>query len=122
MNSSEYACTAAPNQIGGSCIQPKYQQHRLIIDLGLPLDAGGDQLNNVPDTLNLMPADEGRLSAIISHAHIDHYGLARNLPAETEIYIGKATRRLFRPASRLSASLTSGCKVKLFWQTVRLLA
>ena len=84
------------NQIGGSCIQPKYQQHRLIIDLGLPLDAGSGQLNNVPDTLNLMPADEGRLSAIISHAHIDHYGLAHHLPAETEIYIGKAAQRIMK--------------------------
>ena len=32
------------NQIGGSCAELKYKQHRLIIDLGLPLDAAGSQL------------------------------------------------------------------------------
>ena len=32
------------NQIGGSCAELKYKQYRLIIDLGLPLDAAGSQL------------------------------------------------------------------------------
>ena len=66
------------NQIGGSCAELKYKQHRLIIDLGLSLDAAGSQLENFPDTLNLMPEGEERLSAIISHAHIGHYGFSHH--------------------------------------------
>lgn len=84
------------NQIGGSCAELKYKQHRLIVDLGLPLDAAGSQLENFPDTLNLMPEGEERLSAIVSHAHIDHYDLAHHLPAETEIYIGKVAQRIIQ--------------------------
>ncbi len=72
------------NQIGGSCAELKYKQHRLIVDLGLPLDAAGSQLENLPDTLNLMLEGEERLSAIISHAHIDHYSLAHHFPAKKQ--------------------------------------
>ena len=36
------------NQIGGSCVEVESQGNRLLIDLGLPLDAEGDPRQFLP--------------------------------------------------------------------------
>lgn len=77
-------------EIGGTCVEIESQGKRLVLDVGLPLDASD------PDELPLHPVkgfeapDESLLGVVISHPHQDHYGLAHRLPEETTFLIGKA--------------------------------
>ncbi len=75
-------------QIGGSCLEIEHESKRLIIDLGLPLDSG---LNDTP-----LPAVKGLvdytpdlLGLVISHSHLDHYGLAAKISPQVPIFIGE---------------------------------
>ncbi len=81
-------------QIGGTCIELAADGDRIILDFGLPL-------NGDPSDLNLAPgicSDDLR-AVVISHPHIDHYGLLHHLPTETPIAIGSAARRIVQAAA-----------------------
>lgn len=91
-------------EIGGTCVEIESQGKRLVLDVGLPLDAPD------PDEVPLHPIkgffspDASLLGVVISHPHQDHYGLAHRLPQETPFLIGKvaevilAAAALFSPA------------------------
>jgi ribonuclease J len=86
------------DQIGGNCIEICAGDHRLILDVGLPLDAPKDAIGLLPKTLDRdLPA-----SILISHPHQDHYGLLDETPEHWAVYSGEATEKLIR----LTASLT----------------
>lgn len=86
-------------QIGGSCVELKYKQQRLLIDLGLPLDAEDNQQSALAPSLNLSEQSEDELAVIISHPHIDHYGLAHHLPQDIPVYMGKAAKAIVKASS-----------------------
>lgn len=85
-------------QIGGSCIEiAAANGERLILDAGRPLDSPHDAAGLLPATLDLSrPAH-----VIISHPHMDHWGLIGDLPAHWPIWSGAFAARLMR----LTASL-----------------
>lgn len=94
-------------EIGGTCVEIESQGKRLVLDVGLPLDAAD------ADTFPLHPIkgfdapDESLLGVVISHAHQDHYGLAHRLPEETPFLIGKAAEAILDAAALFSlAGLT----------------
>ncbi|MGD9551450.1 MAG: MBL fold metallo-hydrolase [Burkholderiaceae bacterium] len=66
---------------------------RILLDIGLPLDGEfGDSA--------LMPAiTEGVAAVVVSHPHVDHYGLLHHLPAGTPVCIGAAARRIIEAAA-----------------------
>jgi len=70
-------------EIGGTCVEIESQGRRIVLDVGQPLDV--DDPNQVP--LHPVPGfewpDPSLLGVIISHPHLDHYGLAHRLPKET---------------------------------------
>ena len=86
-------------EIGGTCFEIEHEGNRLLIDLGLPLDAA---IEDTPlpsvDGLNTYTPD--LLGLVISHAHLDHYGLATKATPEIPILIGKAASRILA-ASRV---------------------
>jgi ribonuclease J len=96
-------------EIGGTCVEIESQGKRLVLDVGLPLDAAN------PDDLALHPIngfaapDPSLLSVVISHPHQDHYGLAYRLPVETPFMIGKAAEAILNAASLFSPA---GLKLK----------
>ena len=79
------------NEIGGTLIEMKSKNSRLIFDVGYPLFLNGlpidDEISKypykkllelgvLPNVKGLYYWDEPQFDAvIISHAHIDHYGL-----------------------------------------------
>ena len=80
-------------QIGGTCLEIEHDGKRLLIDLGLPLDA------DIKNTL--LPAVNGLnrytpdlLGLVISHGHLDHYGLAAKATPDIPILIGKGASRI----------------------------
>jgi ribonuclease J len=94
--------------IGGSCIEIRSENSRLIIDLGLPLMArNGAELDPVslknpsvengviPNVGGLYENDVPSVSGVVlSHAHIDHYGLISRVHPSIPIYMGKESQKL----------------------------
>lgn len=74
-------------QIGGSCVEiTARNRKRLLIDLGVPLDAPGSTPELLPDINS-----DALCGLLISHSHADHYGLAHYLPPDVPVYLGKST-------------------------------
>jgi len=89
----------ATHQIGGNCIELSTADgHRIILDVGRPLEAPQDARHLLPKSLDLAGAVDG---VLISHPHQDHYGLLEDVPAGWPIYCGAATERLIRLSSAI---------------------
>lgn len=67
-------------EIGGSCVELTTKTTRLLIDIGQPLS--GD---NVVLSQNLKSVD----AVLISHPHMDHFGLLDQIPNDIPVYIGE---------------------------------
>ncbi len=96
-------------EIGGTCVEIESHGKRLVLDVGLPLDAVD------PETIPLHPVpgfaapDESLEGVVISHPHQDHYGLAHRLPEQTPFLIGEAAQAILEAAALFSPS---GLKLK----------
>lgn len=86
-------------QIGGSCVEVEHQGQRLLIDLGLPLDAPGNTPEVLPDGLVLDGSDPTLLGILISHAHLDHCGLLVHVSSGIPVGLGAAARRILEAAA-----------------------
>ena len=89
-------------EIGGTCIEVAAQGKRIALDVGLPLDAPDDE--KMRDGLLLaVPGfrerDESLLGVLVSHPHLDHYGLARHIRPEVPVWIGEKARNILKAAS-----------------------
>ena len=90
-------CSA--HEIGGNCIEIADDGgHRIILDVGRPLDGAADAKSLLPRSLDLAAPCDG---VLISHPHQDHYGLLDDVPAGWPIYCGAATERLIRLTSTI---------------------
>lgn len=85
-------------QIGVSCVELEAEGRRLVLDLGLPLEAGFDGNVALPDIAGLDGEDPSLLGVVISHGHPDHWGLVGQLAANVPVYVGAATERLLAEA------------------------
>jgi ribonuclease J len=77
----------ATQQIGGNCIELSTDGHRIILDVGRPLDAPQDARGLLPKSLDVTSPMGG---VLISHPHQDHYGLLEDVPPGWPIYSGEA--------------------------------
>ncbi|KRG56154.1 MULTISPECIES: MBL fold metallo-hydrolase [Stenotrophomonas] len=85
-------------QIGGSCIEVEQNGLRLLIDLGLPLDATENVAELIPAGLKLDGSDQSLLGILISHPHLDHYGLLAHVDGSIPVGLGAAARRILAAA------------------------
>ncbi|HJN72985.1 MAG TPA: MBL fold metallo-hydrolase [Myxococcota bacterium] len=91
-------------QIGGTCIELESRGSRLVLDLGLPLDAGVGFGNELPLVAGLAAGDDpDLLGVVISHPHPDHWGLLPLVPDTVPVFIGSAA--LVSSAGRRSTRL-----------------
>jgi ribonuclease J len=86
------------HQIGGTCVEIESGGERLILDVGLPLDANRDEASSSPFPGSGDP-DPSLVGLVISHPHLDHYGLARKVSPGTPVLIGAAARKILDAAS-----------------------
>lgn len=86
-------------QIGGSCIEVEQDGQRLLVDLGLPLDAPENVGDLIPEGLALDGSDGSLLGILISHPHLDHYGLLAHVAESIPIGLGAAARKVLAAAS-----------------------
>lgn len=99
MNEVRLTVHRATNQIGGNCIElADTAGHRILLDVGRPLDAPSAARGLLPKSLNVASSMDGIL---ISHPHQDHYGLLEDVPPNWPIYSGTATERLIRLTSAI---------------------
>lgn len=96
-------------EIGGTCVEIESQGKRLVLDVGLPLDAPDADTFPLHPIKGFEAPDESLLGVVISHPHQDHYGLAHRLPEETTFLIGKAAEAILDAASLFSPA---GLKLK----------
>lgn len=90
-------------EIGGTCVELESQGQRIVLDVGLPLDAEPDEVPLHP-VRGFDGPDPSLLGVVISHPHQDHYGLAHRLPKGTRFLIGKAAARILAAAEVFSPS------------------
>lgn len=110
-------------RIGGNCVELAVPGARLVLDLGLPLDAKPPRTRPEepnPDTLvsdllasGTLPAVDGLygqgasdpiVALVVSHAHADHYGLAHFASPNIPLVAGRYARRLMDLTARLMGS------------------
>lgn len=104
------------HEIGGTCVEISANNSRMIIDVGLPLPDYENlkAIKNIPDSLtpSLTQKHPPIKGILISHAHLDHYGLLSDLSSEIPIYASKGTAILMKATLELSG------KIKLWRQPV----
>jgi ribonuclease J len=86
-------------QIGGTCVEIETSGSRIIVDLGLPLDAVETDLALVPQISGLREDDPSLLAIILSHGHRDHWGLVPKVRPGIPIVMGRAAERIMRAAA-----------------------
>ena len=88
-------------EIGGTCIEVEARGKRIVLDLGLPLDAPDREAHEdlLPQVPGFTEPDDSLLGLLISHPHLDHYGLARRVRPELPVYIGKDAHGIMKAAS-----------------------
>ena len=86
-------------QIGGSCVEIETQGQRLLIDLGLPLDAEKNSIQYLPKISGLDGSDPSLLGILISHPHLDHFGLLAHISSAIPIGMGPAARCILAAAA-----------------------
>lgn len=91
-------------QIGGTCIEIESHGKRLVLDIGQPLDSPDAELVEMPRVKGLKTLDDSLLGVVLSHPHIDHYGLAFRVPPSTRFLMGTATERILETSAIFTSS------------------
>ena len=86
--------------IGGNCVEAQARGKSLLLDLGLPLEAGKPDQSLLPPVEGLLTGNNpDLLGVVISHPHSDHYGLLEVVHPSVPVYIGDDARKLLEMAS-----------------------
>jgi ribonuclease J len=86
-------------EIGGTCIELESGGFRILLDLGLPLNAVDLASTPLPDVDGLLNGGADLLAIVLSHGHRDHWGLAPKASPEVPLVMGEATERILRAAA-----------------------
>jgi len=93
-------------EIGGTCIELEAEGKRIVLDVGLPLDASeySDEQSLLPKVSGFKEPDESLLAVVISHPHQDHYGLSKYIRGDLRILIGEAAHNILKASLNFSPS------------------
>src|ERR1700722_18734344 len=87
------------SEIGGTCIELESAGSRIVLDLGLPLDATDLASTPLPDIDGLRDDSASLLAIVLSHGHRDHWGLIPKVNPQIPLIMGKATESIIRAAA-----------------------
>jgi len=87
-------------EIGGSCVEVVADDgKRIVLDLGLPLDAESNDKKYLPNIAGLDGGDDSLLAVLISHPHLDHFGLLGHISGNIPVIMGKDARNILIKAA-----------------------
>jgi len=86
-------------QIGGSCVEVENCGQSLLVDFGLPLDAEENNSQYLPKINGLDDRDPSLLGILISHPHLDHFGLLAHISPKISVGMGASARRILEAAA-----------------------
>jgi ribonuclease J len=86
-------------EIGGTCIELESADSRILLDLGLPLDATDLASSPLPNVEGLREASASLLAIVLSHGHRDHWGLIPKANPQIPLVMGRATESIIRAAA-----------------------
>jgi ribonuclease J len=86
-------------EIGGTCIELESGGSRILLDLGLPLDAKDLASTPLPKIEGLAEGSSTLLAIVLSHGHRDHWGLIPKVNPQIPLVMGKATESIIRAAA-----------------------
>ena len=72
---------------------------RVVVDMGLPLDAESNGMKYLPSIPGLDGGDDSLLAVLISHPHLDHFGLLGHISANIPVIMGKDARNILIKAA-----------------------
>jgi ribonuclease J len=91
--------------IGGSCVEVDHDGSRIVLDLGLPLDAADTGTVALPRVAGLESGDDtSLLGIVVSHGHPDHVGLVSAASSSVPHFIGEAAARILSEAAFFTRS------------------
>lgn len=92
-------------EVGGSCVEVASGDSRLVLDVGRPLWAERGEHVPLPDVPGLaMGDDPSLLGVVVSHPHLDHYGLLDQVHPAVPVYAGEAASAIVDAARWFSPS------------------
>jgi ribonuclease J len=86
-------------EIGGTCIELESAGSRILLDLGLPLNASDLPSTPLPEVDGLARENPNLLAIVLSHGHRDHWGLVPKVSDRIPLVMGKATESIIRVAA-----------------------
>ena len=106
------------HEVGGSCVELGFMDSTILLDAGLPLDYSfdGDLDSELPQPLfdEIKQGKKKINGVLLSHAHLDHYGLAGILPQGIPVYCGEASAELMAITAQINPERMSLYKPKTF--------
>jgi len=112
-------------EIGGSCVHIWTEKTKILLDYGIPLvEKDGSEFNIdkyktltikelieksiLPNIKGIYKDDKNVINGVIlSHAHLDHYGLFNFLNPNLKCYLGRATHKIIELNSLFTPQLIS---------------
>lgn len=91
-------------QIGGSMVELAADGMRLVLDAGLPLDADPTKPPPLPRGMGLEEGAGDLCGLIVTHGHLDHFGLLSQVHPSIPIFMGADAHRLLREAAFFSVA------------------
>jgi hypothetical protein len=93
------------HEVGGSCVEVEALDSRIILDVGKPLWADWGETVPLPAVPGLADGSDPSLAGVvISHPHLDHYGLVDQVSPRVPLYIGREAAALLKAAEFFSAA------------------
>nr|WP_249142176.1 MBL fold metallo-hydrolase [Bradyrhizobium diazoefficiens] len=86
-------------EIGGTCIELESEGARILLDLGLPLNAKDLASTPLPAVDGLSVPSASLLGIVLSHGHRDHWGLVPKVNPAIPLIMGQATESIIRAAA-----------------------
>jgi len=114
------------HQVGGSCVELNSESSTILLDVGLQLDHNfsEDLSSDLPQPLfhQLRRGSKKLNGVLLSHAHLDHYGLAGLLPQTIPVYCGEATAELIAITAQISPDKMPSFEPQTFqsWDTLHI--
>lgn len=98
--------------IGGNCIEITYNHKSIILDLGMPImNTDGSAIEKdlilspsiengiLPDVKGLYTSENRILGVILSHPHMDHYGLMNFIDFSIPIFMGEDSYQILKASN-----------------------